>query len=169
MTKRPTEILSYYFEKNSCSQPWYFSSSGPTSREIFQCCSWYKWVSDNCFCFFFFCRVRIEHLDFLNGSAGKGSACNAGDTQKTWVREDRGREDSLEKETHSSIAWNIPWTEEPSRLQSKGLQIVGHDWVIKDVCNWKLRLIKEFKRGKNAPTIWKCKFIYNLLENINFS
>ena len=36
-----------------------------------------------------------------------------------------GREDLLEKETatHSSIlAWKIPWTEEPDRLQSMGLQ-----------------------------------------------
>ena len=30
--------------------------------------------------------------------------------------------------THSSIlAWRIPWTEEPGRLQSTGLQRVGHD------------------------------------------
>ena len=38
---------------------------------------------------------------------------------------------SLEKgmATHSSIlAWRIPWTEEPGRLQSIGLQRVGHDW-----------------------------------------
>ena len=35
------------------------------------------------------------------------------------------REDALEKETatHSStLAWKIPWTEEPGRLQSMGLQ-----------------------------------------------
>ena len=41
-----------------------------------------------------------------------------------------GREDPLEKEmaTHSStIAWKIPWTEEPRRLQSMGSQRVGHD------------------------------------------
>ena len=41
-----------------------------------------------------------------------------------------GWEDSLEKEmaTHSSIlAWRIPWTEEPGRLQSTGSQRVGHD------------------------------------------
>ena len=41
-----------------------------------------------------------------------------------------GREDPLEKEmaTLSSIlAWKIPWTEEPGRLQSMGLQRVGHD------------------------------------------
>ena len=33
--------------------------------------------------------------------------------------------------THSSTyAWKLPWTEEPSRLQSTGLQRVGHDWAI---------------------------------------
>ena len=50
------------------------------------------------------------------------------------VRETRvrslGREHPLEKEmaTHSStLAWKIPQTEEPGRLQSMGLQRVGHD------------------------------------------
>ena len=41
-----------------------------------------------------------------------------------------GWEDLLEKEmaTHSNIlAWKIPWTEEPGRLQSMGSQRVGHD------------------------------------------
>ena len=41
-----------------------------------------------------------------------------------------GRGDPLEKEmaTHSSIlAWKIPWTEEPGRLQSMGSQRVRHD------------------------------------------
>ena len=41
-----------------------------------------------------------------------------------------GQEDLLEKEmaAHSStIAWKIPQTEEPGRLQSMGLQRVGHD------------------------------------------
>ena len=41
-----------------------------------------------------------------------------------------GREDLLEKEMaiHSStIAWNIPWTEEPGRLQSMGSKRVKHD------------------------------------------
>ena len=39
-------------------------------------------------------------------------------------------EDPLEKEmaTHSStLAWRIPWMEEPGRLQSTGSQTVGHD------------------------------------------
>ena len=41
-----------------------------------------------------------------------------------------GRKDPLEEEraTHFSIlAWRIPWTEEPSGLQSIGSQRVGHD------------------------------------------
>ena len=43
-----------------------------------------------------------------------------------------GREDPLEKEmaTHSStLAWKIPWREEPGMLQSMGSQRVGHDWA----------------------------------------
>ena len=43
-----------------------------------------------------------------------------------------GQEDPLEKETatHSStLAWKIPWTEEPGRLQSVGSQRVRHDWA----------------------------------------
>ena len=40
------------------------------------------------------------------------------------------QEDPLEEEiaTHSSVlAWIMPWTEEPGRLQSMGLQRVGHE------------------------------------------
>ena len=43
--------------------------------------------------------------------------------QETWVLS-LGREDSLEKKMaiHSStVAWKIPWTQEPGRLQSMGL------------------------------------------------
>ena len=50
-----------------------------------------------------------------------------------WVRF-LGQEDPLEKEmaTHSSIlAWEIPWAEEPGRLQSTGSQKVGHDLATK--------------------------------------
>ena len=49
--------------------------------------------------------------------------------QETWVQS-LGQEDPLEKEmaTHSStLAWKIQWTEGPCRLQSMGLQRVGHD------------------------------------------
>ena len=49
--------------------------------------------------------------------------------RETWVQS-LGWEDPLEKEMaiHSRIiAWKIPWTEEPGRLQSMGLQRVRHD------------------------------------------
>ena len=51
--------------------------------------------------------------------------------RETWIRS-LGQEDPLEKDmaTHSStLAWRIPWTEEPGRLQSMGSQRVGHDWA----------------------------------------
>ena len=104
-------------------------------------------------------------MDFSGSSAGKESACNAGDPvlipvwgrspgegmgcllqyswaslvaqtvknlpaiQKTWVQSP-GWEDPLEKRmaTHSSIlAWRIPWTEEPGKIQSMGSQRLGHN------------------------------------------
>ena len=49
--------------------------------------------------------------------------------QETWVQS-LGQEDPLKKEmtTHSStLAWKIPETEKPDRLQSMGSQRVGHD------------------------------------------
>ena len=55
--------------------------------------------------------------------------------QETWVQP-LGWEDPLKKgmETHSSIfAWEIPWTEEPSGLQSTGSQRVRHDLAVKHV------------------------------------
>ena len=56
---------------------------------------------------------------FPGGSDGKTSASNAGGLCSS-----PGREDLLEKgmATHSSIvAWEIPWTEEPGKLQFMGL------------------------------------------------
>ena len=106
-------------------------------------------------------------LGFLGSSAGKESACNAGDPgsipgsgrstgegissslqyswaslvaqmvknlpamQETWVWS-LSWEDSLQKGmgTPSGIlAWRIPRTEEPGRLQSMGLQSIGHNWA----------------------------------------
>ena len=42
------------------------------------------------------------------------------------------QEDPLEREMaicSSVLAWKIPWTEETGRLQSMGLQRIGHDWA----------------------------------------
>ena len=63
-------------------------------------------------------KLLISSLDFPGGSDGKESA-----TQKTQVQS-LGWE-VLEKEMamHSGVlAWRIPWTEEPGRLQSLGLE-----------------------------------------------
>ena len=54
---------------------------------------------------------------------------NLPEVQEMWVRF-LGWKDPLEENTptHSNIlAWRIPWTEEPSRLQSMGSQKVRHD------------------------------------------
>ena len=59
-------------------------------------------------------------VGFPGGSVGKESTCNAGDAGLIL-----GWEDPLEEgmATHSSIlAWRIPWTEEPGRLQSIGFR-----------------------------------------------
>ena len=67
--------------------------------------------------------LGINSGNFPNSSVGKESSCNAGDRVQFL-----GQEDPLEKEmaTHSSIlAWRIPWTEVPGRLQSMRLQESG--------------------------------------------
>ena len=63
------------------------------------------------------------HFDFLMAQTVK----NLPAMRKTCVQS-LGWEDSLEKGTatySSSLAWRIPWTEEPGKLQSIGLQRVG--------------------------------------------
>ena len=65
---------------------------------------------------------------FPDGSAGKESACIAGDIGDSVSS--LGWEDPPEEgmATHSSIlAWRIPWPEEPDGLQSIGSQRIGYD------------------------------------------
>ena len=72
----------------------------------------------------FLCLFQLLK-DTAGGSDGKGSAA----VQEAWVQS-LGWEDPLEKEmtTHSSIlTWEIPWTEEPGRLQSMGSHKVRHN------------------------------------------
>ena len=72
----------------------------------------------------------LPYMGLPSGTSGKEPACQ-------WRRLKRHRfdpwmgGDPLEEgmATHSSIlAWRIPWTEEPGRLQSMGLQRVRRDW-----------------------------------------
>jgi len=68
------------------------------------------------------------NLGFLDGSAVNNLPALQ-EPQETQVRS-LSQEDPLEKEVatrFSILAWRIPWTEEPSGLQSMGSQRVGHD------------------------------------------
>ena len=82
----------------------------------------------NCLLHSFIAKRNNVVFCFPDGSDGKESACNAEDLGLKIPT--LGRKDPLEKETatHSSIlVWEIPWTEEPGRLQSMGSQRVRHD------------------------------------------
>ena len=64
-------------------------------------------------------------LGFPGGSDGKASACNVRNLGSI-----PGSGNSLEKEMAtqpSTLAWKIPWMEEPGKLQSMGSQRVRHD------------------------------------------
>ena len=75
------------------------------------------------------CKQILYQLSYQGKPVVKNPPSNARDLEM-WVWS-LGREDLLEKgmATYSSIlAWRIPWTEEPARLQSIGSHRVGHDW-----------------------------------------
>ena len=85
--------------------------------------------------------------------------------QETWVQS-LGREDPLEKEmaTHfSTLAWIIPWTEKPSRLQSMGSQRVGYDWATSFSLSLSLSKINKSLNCKKI-NLWswvkECKISY---------
>ena len=78
-------------------------------------------------------KVKYEYTHIMHifmGFPGGSVVKNLPAKQETQVRP-LGWDYPLEEgmETHSStLAWRIPWTEEPGRLQSTGSQGVGHDW-----------------------------------------
>ena len=96
--------------------------------------------------------------------------------RETWVWS-LSWENPLEKEmaTHSStLAWRIPWREEPGRLQSMGSQRAGHDWVtslhlIVDILNIQHNLLlrnntvsqKTSDSGQHSLSTGNRKFRFN--------
>ena len=79
------------------------------------------------------CRQMVKHLSTMRET-------------RVWSL---GQEDRLEKEmaTYSStLAWKIPWMEEPGWLQSMGSQRVGHDWVSS---------LSFSRHWSSGPTRWK--------------
>ena len=80
-------------------------------------------LSINCHCYSYMSMVEYGLTWWLSS---KDSTCSARDAVQSL-----GLEDPLEESTathSSSLAWKIPWTEEPGGLQSIGLQRVRHDW-----------------------------------------
>ena len=86
---------------------------------------------------------RLQNLPLLHGHSyltglplwlrGKESACQS--RRRRFLGWEYPLEEELE--THSSVlAWKIPWTEEPGRLQSIGLQRVKQDWKDWATCNY---------------------------------
>ena len=79
-------------------------------------------------------RTHIVLQPFINGASLVAQMVkNLPAMKETWVRS-LGWEDPLEKgvATHSGIlAWRIPWTEEPGWLQSKGLQRIKRDRLLR--------------------------------------
>ena len=66
-------------------------------------------------------KVLLPVRGFSDGSVGKESACNAGDTGDVGAVPELGRSHEKEIATRASIpVWKIPWTEETGRLQSIG-------------------------------------------------
>ena len=95
-TKKLPQILNYPYPLSLPQQP----------NVMYTLLYYLKWMANN--------RASLVAQSVKNLPA----------MQETWVQF-LGLEDSLEKEMaiHSSIlAWKIPWTEEPGRLQSMGLQ-----------------------------------------------
>ena len=87
--------------------------SGPGEGRV---SGWFKHITFYCALRASLVAQRVRHLPAM---------------QETWVWS-LDEEDPLEKEmtTHSStLAWKIPWMEEPGRLQPMGSQRVRHDWT----------------------------------------
>ena len=92
-----------------------------------------------------------------------------------------GWEDPLEEEmaTHSSIlAWRIPWTEEPGRIQFMASQRFGHDWAMNTfsdsgdfmshVCILPISIslvlyVRRSWTGDHAPRVLVCCYMFQIL------
>ena len=80
--------------------------------------------------------------------------------QETWVRS-LGQEDPLKEgmATYSSImAWRILWTEEPGRLQSMGLQRIGHDLATNTSHFQGTYVLKKGSRSQTLDLLCRAKW-----------
>ena len=99
---------------------------------------------------------------FLDSSAGRESACNAGDPQfDSWDQKIPWRRDRLP--TSVFLHEQSPWTKEPGGLQSMGSQSVRHNWAIKHSSaahsRWQINTFRGHERRewlleKQRPFTW---------------
>ena len=98
--------------------------------------------------------------------SGKKSVCNAGDAVQSLDQEDL---EEKEMATYSSVlTWEIPWTEEPDRLQLSGSQKVGRDLVTGTMKQW--RILKDVvpQTIKYSQLYLKIKYQKVVLRKITF-
>ena len=106
---------------------------------------------------------------FLGGTSGKEPACQC---RRLKPVQSLGWQDALEESmaTHSSIlAWRIPWTAEPGRSQSMGLQRVGHNWsdlayTHTETPNTSLKILLLVKKILSV-----LMFVLDKLQNVQWS
>ena len=118
----PLQLVSDTQRKPDTKCIWYKMDRSQNGKELY---------SNQAISLNFWILQKLTHVSTLWASLVAQSSKRLPPMLETQVRS-LGQEDPLEKEmaTHSSIlAWRIPWTEEPGRLQSTGSQRVGHDWV----------------------------------------
>ena len=107
--------------------------------------------------------LGLKFLSFLGGSEGKASPWQCGRPGfDPWFVKIPWR---WKWQHHSStLAWKMPWTEEPSRLLSMGCQTVLHEWATslyldsqigKLNLNFCFRASLVAQLGKNPPTMWE--------------
>ena len=88
---------------------------------------------------------------FPGGSDGKESACNAGDPcliPGLGISPGRGAPHS------STLAWKIPWTEEPQRLQSMGSRRVGH-WLSDFTFTFHFHALEKEMASHSSVLAWR--------------
>ena len=129
------ESMATHFNILARRIPWTEQSMGSQSRTQL------KWLSTLAFKWIKINQLFIWHplCSFLVAQTVK----NLPAMQETWIWS-LGWENPLKKGvvTHSSIlAWRIPWTEEPGRLQFMGSQRVRHDWATNTFKGWSRTLI----------------------------
>ena len=96
------------------------------------------------------------------------------ETEETWVRS-LGREDPLEEEMatrSSTLAWRIPWTEEPGGLQPMGSRRIKHDQAYEHISSLKSALLALNIHGRDKSLVLlliaSSSYIINgILETIN--